>query len=194
MSKSNVFEPDVVLSALLNRVSCAKLTQPAPDERAMDIILKAAMRAPDHASLRPYHYLVFQGESALIKLGELFAKAQASLPDATENSIARAKQLPLRAPMVIVAVAKVEEHPKVPKVEQIITTSCGLHAMLIALQRLGYGGYWRTGSLTTNKKLKQLLDLNYKDEIVGFLYVGTSSSKQESAKSLDWTSHVTFFK
>ncbi len=40
------------LELLLNRRSIAKLTEPAPEGQALENIIKAGLRAPDHAVLR----------------------------------------------------------------------------------------------------------------------------------------------
>lgn len=48
------------------------------------------------------------------------------------KEIERSVQLPHRAPMIIVAIAKYIEHEKVPKVEQIASASCAVMAMQMA--------------------------------------------------------------
>jgi len=42
------------LDLLLNRVSVTRLTEPAPDPAQLDLLFRAAMRAPDHGQLRPW--------------------------------------------------------------------------------------------------------------------------------------------
>ncbi|NVJ51283.1 MAG: nitroreductase family protein, partial [Gammaproteobacteria bacterium] len=66
-----------------------------------------------------------------------------------------------------------QEHPKVPAIEQAISCGCAVHGMLLAAQAMGYGGYWRTGSLAFNQALKAEFGIKASDEIVGFLYLGT---------------------
>ena len=84
-------------------------------------------------------------KSGLAKLGDIFEQAAIDA-DMTEKEIERAPQLPKRAPMVIVAIAKYVEHPKVPWVEQVASASCALHAMQMAAVAQGFNGIWRTGS------------------------------------------------
>ena len=41
------------LKNILNRVSARQLSEPYPNKKEMDIVYKAALRAPDHAWLKP---------------------------------------------------------------------------------------------------------------------------------------------
>ena len=100
------------LDLLLNRRSQPRLQAPAPEGQVLENIKQAALRAPDHAGLCPWKFVVCQNQG-LIRLGEVFQQA-AIAANKSEKEIERAPQLPLRAPMVIVAIAKYTEHDKVP--------------------------------------------------------------------------------
>ena len=91
----------------------------------------------------------------------------------SEKVVNRAKDLPLRAPVIIIAIAKYEEHPKVPRIEQIQSAGCSVLAMQQAAFAQGLGGVWRTGYFAQSNAVKQALNLNELDEIVGYLYIGT---------------------
>lgn len=161
------------LDLLLNRSSQPRLQAPAPEDEVLENIKQAALRAPDHACLSPWKFIVCQNQG-LIRLGKVFEQAAVSA-DMTEKEIERAPQLPLRAPMVMVAIAKYTEHEKVPWVEQVASASCAVHAMQMAAVAQGFAGVWRTGSFAQNPIVKQAFDLAEHDEIVGFLYLGSSA-------------------
>ncbi len=162
------------LDLLLSRSSCGKLEAPAPEGEELQTIYRAALRAPDHKGLRPWKFLVFRGEEALNRLGQKFLDAKLKTdPELSDKAREKALNMPHRAPMVIIAVAEYQQHPKVPAIEQALSCGCAVHGMLLALQALGYSGYWRTGELAFNKALKQSLGVKQSDEIVGFLYMGT---------------------
>ncbi|MEE4246763.1 MAG: nitroreductase family protein [Kangiellaceae bacterium] len=181
------------IELLLTRTSCSKLTTPAPSNDEMGEVVQAALRAPDHASLSPYKFLVYQGEDSLKQLGELMLQAKLQLdPNLSDELQEKTRNLPLRAPMVVVAVATHIEHPKVPFVEQIVTTGCALHSMLFALQTKGFNGYWRTGGLAQNDHLKQSLGFTQADEIVGFLYVGTPMIKSFKPNNKDPLDYIEY--
>lgn len=159
------------LTLLLNRSSQPRLMAPAPTGEALENIMQAALRAPDHACLTPWRFIVCEGKG-LNKLGDLFEQSAID-NDKPEKEIERAVQLPHRAPMLIVAIAKYVEHEKVPRVEQIASASCAVMAMQMAAVAQGFNGIWRTGSYAQCDTVRKGLDLAPDDELVGFLYLGT---------------------
>jgi nitroreductase len=161
------------LDLLLSRGSQPRLQQPAPAGQALENIKQAALRAPDHAGLSPWQFVVCQ-DQGLVRLGEVFAQADIAAQK-PEKSILRAAQLPFRAPMVMVAIAKYQAHENVPWVEQVASASCAVHAMQMAALAQGFAGIWRTGRYAQDKGVKQAFDLQERDEIVGFLYLGSTS-------------------
>ncbi|MCF2946498.1 NAD(P)H nitroreductase [Paraglaciecola aquimarina] len=163
------------LDLLLNRSSQPRLQSPAPKGQVLENIMQAALRAPDHAALTPWQFIVCQNQG-LIKLGEIYKQAAIS-GNKTQKDIERAPQLPIRAPMVIVAISKYTEHAKVPWVEQVASTSCAVHSMQMAALAQGFAGVWRTGFYAQDEHVKQALNLQEKDEIVGFLYLGTACTE-----------------
>ena len=159
------------LDLLLKRRSHSRLQAPAPTNDELQNIMDAALRAPDHAGLAPWRFIVCT-DNGLERLGHIFQQA-AIKSDMSQSDIDRASQLPLRAPMVVVAITKYIQHPKVPCVEQIASTACAVHAMQMAAVAQSYSGVWRTGSYAQNEFVKEEFGLVEDDEIVGFLYLGT---------------------
>lgn len=160
------------LDLLLNRRSQPRLQAPAPEGQVLENIMQAGLRAPDHASLTPWQFMVCQGDG-LTRLGNIYQQA-AIAAQKPEKDIERAVQLPQRAPMVIIAIAKYSEHAKVPWVEQVASASCAVHSMQMAAVAQGFTGVWRTGSYAQDTNVKAAFNLAKQDEIVGFLYLGTS--------------------
>ena len=159
------------LTLLLNRTSQPRLVAPAPEGEALEHIKAAALRVPDHASLKPWRFIVCEGKG-LNKLGSILEQSAID-NDKSAKEVERAVQLPLRAPMVIIAIAKVQAHDKVPKVEQVASASCAVMAMQQAAVAQGFQGIWRTGSYAYCDSVRNALALTELDEIVGFLYLGT---------------------
>lgn len=180
------------LDLLLHRVSQPRLTAPAPSGDALDAIMRSAMCAPDHASLTPWHFIVCE-EAGLKKLGALFEQS-AIENGKSEKETERAPQLPMRAPMVIVAVAKVQEHEKVPRVEQVSSAACAVMAMQMAAFAQGFNGIWRTGSYAYCDTVKAGLELQEDDEIVGFLYLGTPAVETPEKVRPSTGQHFSFWR
>lgn len=176
-----------VIDALLNRSSEPRLGDPAPDQKTLDQAFACAARAPDHALLRPWRYLVIEGEG-LNRLGELFASTCA--PDAPEKDRNKLLQAPLRAPMLIVGIACHQPHPKVPEQEQTMSAAVGMGYMLLALQSAGYGGMWRTGAMAHHPAVAEGLGLASHESITGFLYVGSVVSEKPGVPRPETSSFV----
>ncbi len=162
-----------VLQFLKQRNSAPKLTAPGPSGAELDEIFAAAMRAPDHARMRPWRFLTVAGDRRNA-LGALFRDAKLTRdPSATEEALAKAAAAPLRAPLVVVVIARLGEHPKVPHVEQRLSAGCAAHGLLLAAETLGYAGIWRTGDACFDRHVMAGLGLSDNEEIVGFVYLGT---------------------
>ena len=131
------------LTLLLNRRSLPKLMEPAPQGEVLDNIFRAGLRAPDHAGLTPWRFIVSQGEG-LNKLADILVEA-AKADGEDEATLEKASKAPFRAPMVITVVAKVTENDKVPVIEQHLSAGCATQAMQMAAVAQGFSGFWRTG-------------------------------------------------
>lgn len=162
-----------VTDFLLNRSSEPRLEAPAPDRETLDRAFACAARAPDHGLLRPWRYLVVEGDG-LEALGGLFASACAD--DSDERQTEKLRTAPLRAPMVIVGIASPRPHPKVPEVEQVMSAAAGMGFLELALQDAGYGVMWRTGPVAYHPGVHEGLGLSEHEQIVGFLYTGSVAS------------------
>ncbi|WP_102796851.1 NAD(P)H nitroreductase [Bowmanella denitrificans] len=179
------------LELLLNRSSQPRLQEPAPAGEALSNIMRSALRAPDHANLSPWRFVVCQGQG-LVKLGNIFEQA-AIAADMSQKDVERAPQLPLRAPMVVVAITRYQDNPKVPWVEQVASTACAVHAMQMAALAQGFNGIWRTGSYAQNDEVKAAFNLQEQDEIVGFLYLGTPLSDALPRAAKDVSDYFEFW-
>jgi nitroreductase len=178
------------IELLLTRQSTAQLIYPAPDQNSLDTILKAAMRVPDHAALTPWHFTLVAGDG-LDRLSYIFTQAAKNM-GFNENKILKATKMPYRAPLIIIVSSKIVKHEKVPKQEQIIAAGCCVHTMQMAAFALGYGAMWRTGDFAYNDYVKQQLSIDKKDEIIGFLYVGSLAKLEKKKTRKNYNAYVTY--
>jgi nitroreductase len=178
------------LDNILNRVSARQLTEPHPNSSEMDIIYQAALRAPDHAWLRPSSFIEVKGEG-LNKLSSIFEAFAKTLPNVSEEIIDKYKNAPFRAPMLIILVNTYKEHPKVPAIEQKLSTATAAQSIMLALNAMNYSSIWRTGKLAFNKLINKELGLEEHQDILGFLYVGTSSGNNKKVPDMNIDDFVT---
>ena len=180
-----------VLQFLIQRNSAPKLTTPGPSPAELDEMFAAAMRAPDHARLRPWRFLTVAGDRREA-LGALFRSAkQARDPSADEAGLDKAAAAPMRAPLLVVVIARLSEHPKVPHVEQRLSAGCAAHGLLLAAETFGYAGVWRTGDACFDRNVMDGLGLSDHEEIIGFIYLGTRECKPKPLPQMRTADYVT---
>lgn len=164
------------LEAITTRHSVAPafLTEPGPDEAVLLEVLQAGATAPDHGRLRPWQFLIIRGE-ARVRLGEVFADAlRARAPDATDAALEQERQRPLRAPLVVAVIGRIDcGHAKIPAVEQILSVGAAAQNVLLAAHARGFGAKWLTGGNAYDEKVKTALGVGPDDILAGFLHIGT---------------------
>lgn len=178
------------IEALLRRYSARSLTEPAPDDAALGLILESATRAPDHGRLRPWRFIVVRSEGRQA-LGELFADhLRRTKGPVSDEALERERRKALRAPLVVVVAAIVTLEGKIPQIEQILSAGAAAQNMLHAAFVLGFNAVWKTGAPAYDPQVKAALGLESKDAIVGFLYVGTDEEGPGTLPRPDWREFV----
>jgi nitroreductase len=178
---------------LLTRNSPRELSLPAPSKEDMQEIYQAALRAPDHAWLRPSRFIEVRGES-LQKLSNIFEDfANEHIENITPELLEKYKAAPFRAPMIVILATKITEHPKVPATEQMLSTAAAAQNILLGLHAKNYAGIWRTGKFAFNKIVSQKLGLSAEHEIIGYLYIGTQTGTIKKIPKLNIDDFVTYW-
>jgi nitroreductase len=158
---------------LLSRSSALRLEMPAPNPDELEIMLLAALRAPDHGRLRPWK-LVLVNEDKLGAFGDLLAQSlKQGKPDASAEMLQRERDKARRAPLIIVVAAQIHNAHKIPEVEQLLSAAAAAQNIMLAAHARGYGAMWKTGAPAYDAKVKAALGLSETDAIVGFMYIGT---------------------
>ena len=128
-----------LLQALQSRTSSPRLVAPGPTDEQLENLFRAAFRAADHGLLRPWRFLVIRGE-ARDRLGDLFVEAaKKAQQDLSEVQLEKIRNKPMRAPVLVVTVSSLQDHPKVPEFEQDLSAAAATQNMLLAAfaQQLG---------------------------------------------------------
>lgn len=161
------------LTLLQKRVSVSKLTGPAPSRTDLERAFGAAVRAADHGKLQPWRFQVIEGEGLALLSDVFVAAVRKTNPDVSPSVVEKAQKMPGRAPMIIVAIARIQENPGVPRQEQIIACGCATQNLINAFFIQGYGAIWRSGDMTINPYVREQLHIEVNEEVIGFVYVGT---------------------
>ena len=178
------------MKSLLSRRSISKLTTPHPSREEMKDVYQAALRAPDHAGLRPSSFIEVTG-NGLDELSKIFTKyASTYLKHETDQKLDKYKKAPYRAPMIIILICNTKDHPKVPRIEQMLSTAAAAQNILLSLHALNYGAIWRTGVFSMNEKIGTYFNLKSNQNILGYIYTGTPVGKQKKIPKIEIKDHV----
>ncbi|MBB6246164.1 nitroreductase [Rhodanobacter sp. A1T4] len=164
------------LSLLLQRhsVPSSQLGEPAPDKATLHALLKAAVRVPDHGKLVPFRLIKLKGKSKQ-RFGEQVAdiaiRKDADMSDARLDKERRRYTF---APLVLVLVACIDKHSKVPAIEQQMTAGCVAQNILIGAYALGIGAQWLTGWAAYDPDVAALLKLKENEHVIAFIHMGTA--------------------
>lgn len=179
------------LENILNRVSARKLAEPFPSTDEMKKVYKAALRAPDHAWLRTSSFIEVKGEG-LDKLSNIFLDFGKTIPNLSGDILKKYTDAPYRAPMIIILVNTHKEHPKVPSIEQKLSTAAAAQNIMLALNAMNYACIWRTGKMAFNDVIRDALGLSNKQEVLGYLYIGTEVGDKKKIPNLDIDNFVSY--
>ena len=177
-----------MLAGLLARTSVPArlLREPAPDQAALDLAVAAAMRAPDHGTLRPARFVFIAGQARAAlgtMLGESLARRDPAAP-AERLDLERAK--PMRAPLVVAAGAAIRHnHPKIPVWEQEASAAASIMNFLNAIDALGFAGMWVSSGALGDAVVKQALGFAATDTLLGWIYLGTPGADRPAPKTVD---------
>lgn len=162
------------VEAIMSRRSVAKMSDRRPSREDIEVLLNAAVRAPNHHLTEPWRFVVLTGK-ALDELGEAMAervRAQyAGTPD-QDQKIELERARPHRAPVILTVVYVQSGHPKAIEREDRYAIGAAMQNILLAAHSRGLAAYLRTGPAAEFEGVAEFLRLKPDEEIAGFIYVG----------------------
>jgi nitroreductase len=161
-----------LIEALNTRATAKTYGADAPTKEHLAIALQAAVRAPDHGRLRPWRFMLIEGNQRR-KFGDLLAEsAKRRVPGLSDGDLQRERDKAMRAPLIILVACRVVPGTKVPAIEQILAAGAATQNILLALHAQGYAAAWKTGEAAYDSEVKKALGLAVDDHLIGFVYVG----------------------
>lgn len=168
-------ESEKALAALDTRrsVPAKQLTEPGPDQRQLERMLRSAVRVPDHGKRVPFRFLSIRGD-ARHALGErLAARGLERDPNAGEAAVEKDRGRFSHAPLIVVVIARLGPDEKIPEQERLLTAGCVCFALLQAAQALGFGAVWLTGWPAYDPQVAGWFGLGADERVAGFVHIGT---------------------
>ena len=160
------------IEALNTRATAKTYGETAPTKEQLAIVLQAAVRAPDHGRLRPWRFMIIEGDQRR-KLGDMLAaSAVRRIPGLSAGDLQRERDKALRAPLIIVVACRIVPGTKIPVIEQILAAGSAAQNILLALHAMGFASAWKTGDAAYDPEVKRALGFAADDHLVGFIYTG----------------------
>ncbi|MEP4246992.1 nitroreductase [Tateyamaria sp.] len=165
------------LDFLLTRRSrpAKTLSEPVPDHAALETLLTAAARTPDHGKLEPWRFIVLQ-KGAMPRLAQTAQDcAQTAGLDPEQVTKARTQFDQGHLAVAVIEVHKSSE--KIPHLEQTYSAGAVCLALLNAALAAGWGANWLSGWSSHDRGfMQQALGLGDHERVAGFIHIGTESS------------------
>jgi nitroreductase len=167
-----------LLDLVLSRRSAAALVDPGPSPEELERILSAAGAVPDHGLLRPFRFVVAEGEGRARFGDALAATALERKPELPESAREKIRSKAFRSPTIVALIAS----PKPGKIEvweQNATAACAGYAIVLAAHALGIGASWKSVPFTKGAALAEALGLAEGEEMLGWIHLGRAARDQE---------------
>lgn len=155
-------------------VSPKRLVEAGPSGEQLAALLEMAGAAPDHGLLTPWRFVIVPVNKREL-LGEAFALALLERdPGATLTQIDAAREKAHRAPLLMLAVARLgAAQPDIPSAERLVSLGAAVQNMLLAAHAMGFGSGLTSGQAMDSKQLRCLFALTQDELAVCFVNVGT---------------------
>jgi len=164
------------IASLLSRTSLAGsfMKPPAPDDAELQQILGAAQRAADHGRLRPWRFFIVRPEQYDAFYDRLAEAATRVQGDPSRYEMNRDKyRLTARAPLLVVAAAKIDTSAKIAPIEQAFAAAGATQLVLNAAHAMGYSAFLFSGAGVFDTPFKASLGLAPQDHLIGFICLGS---------------------
>ncbi|WP_158966502.1 nitroreductase family protein [Chachezhania sediminis] len=165
------------LDFLLSRRSrpAKTLSTPVPPREAVETILTAAARTPDHGKLEPWRFIVLERD-ALVRLGDLAGRLSAAA-GRPEEQVAKDRNCYDNGHLAVAVVTVPRPSEKIPEIEQVYSAGAVCLALLNAALAAGWGANWLSGWASHNRDFcTQGLGLGPDEKIAGLIFLGTESA------------------
>src|SRR5690606_6416630 len=94
-------------------------------------------------------------------------------------------RLTARAPLLVVAAAKIDPAHKVPTIEQAFAAAGATQLVLTAAHALGYAAYLFSGLGVFDAAFKAEMGLGDADQLIGFICLGTAAAPGKPGPSAE---------
>lgn len=149
---------------------------PTPDRAALEPILAAALRVPDHGKLEPWRLIVLR-KPALTRLADL-AEEHALSVGAPADQVAKARGQFDWGQLVVVVLSSPKPSEKVPVSEQILSAGALCLGLVNAAEAAGWGANWLSGWPSHDPAfIARAYGATEGETVAGMIHIGTAGAE-----------------
>lgn len=150
------------------------MSQEEVSEADLAAILENANWAPSHALTEPWRFRIFRGEGRARLANALAEHYETALPPEQQKpgKAEKLREMPLRAPVVILVWMARQEMEKIAEVEEIEAVACSVQNMHLTATSRGLGAFWSTPPVLYTEAWNQWMEIGAKDRCLGIFYIG----------------------
>ncbi len=184
LCRMNTFS--IVRDNIINRRSIkpADMNGRIIDQAQIGQILELANWAPTHGRTEPWRFLVYEKEAKTA-----FCTDHAGLykthTDPEKFTTAKYDKLVSQGDTlshIILVYMKRSIGNSIPAVEEMAAVSAAIQNILLGAAALGIAALWSTGGMTHHPSMKQYLQLNTEDQVMGLLLLGYTDTPAPEGK------------
>ncbi len=164
-------------------VSPKRLVAPGPSAEQLQLMVEAAGCAPDHELLRPWR-LIHIAASQREALADVFVRALLErLPAASPEAQTQARQKALRAPELVLAVARLDPpHADVPPSERHLALGAALMNLLLSAHGMGFAAMLTSGHALRTACFAKAFGLQRGEHAACFVSIGTPTQVKHRSR------------
>lgn len=181
-----------VLDFLLTRRSlpARALSLPAPEGAALETLLTAAARVPDHGALVPWRFLILEAPARQRLAGMI--RERGPLLGINPAKVEKSASAWENAPLIVAVVAAPRHSDKAPEFEQLMTAGAVCLSLVNAALASGWGAAWITGWAAFDRCfVERGLGLASTERVAGFVHLGSFDTPPVERPRPDLASLIT---
>ncbi len=177
-------------NTIANIISTRRTVKPAAmngqkiDKADIEALLQLADWAPTHGLTEPWRFVVYEQPQVFCRQhAALYQQitAEENFKPAVYDNLTHMGD---KASHVIIAIMERGANPNIPQFEEIASASCAIDNLLLGAQALNIASYWGTGGVTLKPAMKDFLQLDAEDQVMGILYLGYADDRPEGRRKV----------
>jgi nitroreductase len=148
---------------------------PVPTRAALEPILTAALRVPDHGKLEPWRLIVL-ARPDMVRLAEM-AEARARALGGDAEKIDKGRGQFDRGGLAVVVISSPQDVPKIPQAEQVLSAGALCLGLVNAATAAGWGANWLTGWVSHDAAfVGEAFGCKAGETVAGIVHIGTAGA------------------